>query len=92
MIDGNGDRDYLWRVFVDKSIYHDEGIIRIYHPCSVQEFLGEFKKYVVDIMEYPYDREKRYTVIKERKNYNAGNQQDKKNARLYLCRSTKGSN
>lgn len=60
----DGDMQHLFEMFVEKVIYNDTSTIKPYAPGPVHNFLSEFKKYVADIMDYPFDREKGYTVIK----------------------------
>lgn len=56
------DAQLMFEAFIDRYVYSD---IRSDYCRSIQQFIPEFSKYLVDILAYPFDKEKGYALIKE---------------------------
>lgn len=63
----NGDNvQMLWEKFIQRYVYPEDGIKKMsYEPKAVSTFLMEFKEYVLDILDYPFNKEEGFTIIKE---------------------------
>lgn len=65
LFEENGDEaQALWIPFIKRFVEQDS-IKEVNSPRTIQQFIPEFQKNVVDILAYPFDKDKGYAIVKE---------------------------
>lgn len=60
------DLQVLWEAYIERFIYSDDSNKKLsVEPKTVQNFLEEFSENILDLTQYPFDKEKGYSIIKE---------------------------
>lgn len=66
LVNDYGDIQKMFDAYIKRYIYSENNLeIASTHARSIQKFMPEFTKYVLDITAYPFNQEKGYAIIKQ---------------------------
>lgn len=65
-IQNGDDIEKLFEAAIGRFVYNDIKKINSIHARSLQMFLSEFSENVVDILSYPFDIQKGFTIVREK--------------------------